>query len=199
MRMIRLGGHVLAPLFAMLALAACSALQLSEPYDPQIENGVNAYHKSFIVFAKGLQFAGRGDPEARYDSETSRAFYAASAAELSNTILRARAARPDGTCPAAQAAALGLDALVGTVTAAAGQQLPDVLVKSQDEINANARELTEGSCTVITLAVLMAVHDKFEGVHRAQGFVSGGFAFAQSRNIEAAAEIAITAEQSKKP
>ena len=74
-----------------------------------------------------------------------------------------------------------------------------MLAKSQDEIAANARELTEGSCTVITLTVLKAVRDKFEGVHRTQGFVSSDFAFAQSRNIEAAAEIAITAEQSKKP
>jgi hypothetical protein len=175
---------------ASALLAACSTLQLSEPYDARIEEGVNSYHRSFVIFAKGLEFAGRSEA-GRYDSPASQEFYASAAAELGNTILRARANNPDGTCPSAEAAALGLDGILSAV----GDAVPG----AQEDAAAEAPALTDGSCTVVTLMVLKAVHDRFEGVHKTQGFVSAGFTKAQGRNIEAAAEIAITAEQSKRP
>ena len=165
----------IAALALALFLSACSALHLNEPYDARIEDGVNAYQKSFAGFVKHLQFAGRSGG-GRYDNSDVRAFYESAAAELSNTILRARANNPGGTCPTARAAALGLE-----------------------ELESDAEQLTAGSCTVVTLLVLKQLHDDFEGVHRTQSFVSPAFAVRQSANIDRAAEIAISAEHSKQP
>ena len=174
-------------------LAACASLQLSEPYDARIEDGVNTYHKSFIVFTKGLQFAGHGE-DGRYDAPASRAFYATAAAELGNTILRAKANNPDGTCPSAEAAALGLGGLIDAV---APGGLPQGL--ADDDATAEVVTLADGSCTVVTLLVLKYLHDSFERIHRKQTFVSPNFVLAQGQNIDSAAETAITAEQSKRP
>jgi hypothetical protein len=71
----------------LIGLSGCTAFGASVPYPQSIDDELNAYQKSVTSFVTTMELDA-GTPQGSYDSEKAKAFYAESAATLSNLALR---------------------------------------------------------------------------------------------------------------
>jgi uncharacterized protein (DUF697 family) len=122
-----------ASLAAAVLLAAC-AVQLVEPYDEVIDDGLMSFNQDFLQFMAGIEENVPGEV-ASYASNTS--FYNAQQAAIATLVQRSKASDPGGTCSSSAitaGAVQGVNAIV----------LPDAAKTPQPP----------GSCTTILLTYI---------------------------------------------
>ncbi len=175
-RAVLKAGQRSAAALSLLVLTSC-AVQLTEPYNAQIEEGLNAYHKSVVTFVRKMELAAN-KAEGRYDRPEVRAFYAESDGVLTNLVVKAEADAPGGNCAGSRIAAKGaeififqttdqLSRVVARIDGVDAQQLSDSVAKLNDD----SSELRRGSCTVVVLNALRLNHQALESLHRDEVFL----------------------------
>jgi hypothetical protein len=119
-------------LASALVLAAC-AVQLVDPYDEVIDNGLMSFNQDFLQFMAGIE-ENVPSEDASYASNVS--FYNEQQAAIATLVQRAKASDPGGSCS-------GTAATLGAV------QRVDALVLPEQATTDHAAPT--GSCTTILL------------------------------------------------
>jgi hypothetical protein len=119
-------------LTSVMLLAAC-AVQLVDPYDEVIDNGLMSFNQDFLQFMARIE-ENVPSEDASYASNTS--FYNEQRAAIATLVQRAQASDPGGSCTAT-AATLGVE------------QRVDSIVLPEDA--KTAQPPPTGSCTTILL------------------------------------------------
>lgn len=202
--------NVLRPILSLVVaffLAACSALLVSEAYDPQIEAGLNSYHQSASAFIKKMENYGR-TAAGTADSDEGRQYYSEMTGLLSNLVVRAAANSPKGTCPVSAVTAIGLDGLLtGTIEAigetqggrGAAVEFAGEMKTALAEFNAGTSDLAGGSCLTVTLKVVKSNHELMEMAHREEVYMGSTLARLEQSIVSQGVRIALLAAQSSKP
>jgi hypothetical protein len=192
---------------AVLMLAACTPLTLSEEYNPQIEDGLNAYHTSFISFVARMEQSA-GTAAGAYDGEDARQFYSDSAGALANLVVRAKAQNPQGQCAASSPIASGVTATLAQAASffeanptekSSAAQLGETVKESLAELSEGTSGLANGSCTVVVLTALKLNHEIFQSIHQRLGHLRPPASTIGADLISQSVQMAIITEQSKKP
>jgi hypothetical protein len=119
-------------LASAVLLAAC-AVQLVDPYDEVIDNGLMSFNQDFLQFMAGIE-ENVPSEDASYASNTS--FYNQQQAAIATLVQRARASDPGGSC-------------TGTaVTQGAVQRVDSIVLPSDAKTE---QPPPAGSCTTILL------------------------------------------------
>ena len=187
----------LANRFAVLSfalfLSACAGVRLVPAYNPDIVDGVNAYHTEVLEFISTMETK-RTPITGTYKSKPVTTFYAAAAASLGNLVVQAEAAEPNGKCGTSRVASLGLAAVTDEASDLSAQ-LDDALGRETPTLSDT--ELTTGSCTVIVLKALLANHNSVRDMHQLEGKLVGTSARLLRDLMNDAVRITLTAEKSK--
>lgn len=150
---------VAAALAVFMFLAGCANIQLSEPYDPEIEKTLNSYHEGVVAFVKKMELSA-GTPEGAFGNPKVQDFYAAAEGQLSNLIVRAEAANPSTQCTPA-----GVAKAIPPYLRASNEQL------ASTDANPEEVSLADGNCTVVVLESLLADQRALEDAHRRHEFL----------------------------
>jgi hypothetical protein len=119
-------------LASALFLAAC-AVQLVDPYDEVIDNGLMSFNQDFLQFMAGIE-ENVPSEDASYASNTS--FYNQQQAAIATLVQRARASDPGGSCT-------GM-----AVTQGAVQRVDSIVLPGEPKTE---QPPATGSCTTILL------------------------------------------------
>lgn len=194
--MIDRAGRQLAGAFALLALVGCADIRLTEPYNAEIEQGVNDYHKGLATFVKSMELEA-GKPKGRYGSEEVRTYYSESEGLLANLVVKAEAEAPGGNCATSHLASKAVDSFVNKTAeqlAQIGSEAADVAA----EMKSDTSVLQEGSCTVVVLKTLRLNHEILESLHRENEYLVPPLSTIALRNMEDGIRIALINENAKK-
>lgn len=166
---------------AILAIASCTAVRVGEPYDAEIEAGLNSYYKAVVAFIKQAQL-NAGKPEGRYGSPESNAFYSSAQATLADLRLRAGIVGGSRTCPTIS--------LVETAIEAAGVELSETAATIDANAAPEPLDVT-GNCTTIVVRNVELAHANLEADHMELGRISPTVASLNQQAIEAAVRVAL--------
>jgi hypothetical protein len=176
MRLLRLA------LVAWLAagLAACTTSLFGAYYDAELEQGLVDYNRSAMAFIKSMEL-NAANPEGRFDSPAATAFYAASAATLSDLQLRADVAGGPSECRLAR--------LAGVITSVAERSIEEAeaLVGAEG----GAVEPIYGNCMSIVVRNVRIQHENLELDHRETGVLRGLAVDLNEHAIESAVRVAL--------
>ncbi len=164
---------------AVMWLAGCTAVQIGEPYDAEIESGLNAYYKSTVQFVKEAQL-NAGKAEGRYGSPQSNAFYASSQAALADLRLRAGIIGGNRSCPSIKLAGAAVDAAgvqIGKTAAAIGVD--------EEPIDMS------GNCTTVVIRNVEIAQSALEEDHKEAKWITPAIASLDLADIEAAVRVAL--------
>lgn len=190
---MRLRFALLLPVF----LAACSGLQLLPAYNPDIEKGLNSYHVKVLEFLSTMQANGTS-VSGKYKGMPVKEFYAASSATLENLVTQAEAAEPSAVCGSSRLASLGIRALSSQTADLASSLDAGIGTNLAAGNDTSEIDLSSGSCTVVTLKVLLANHQSMQKFHAVEGKLLPVSAGIIRDLIGDSVRIALTAENSKK-
>lgn len=194
--MIDRAGRRLVGVFALLALVGCADIRLTEPYNAEIEQGINNYHKGLATFVKSMELEA-GKPKGRYGSEEVRAYYAESEGLLANLVVKAEAEAPGGNCATSRLASKAVDSFLNKTAdqlAQVGGEASDVAA----ELRSDTSVLQEGSCTVVVLKTLRLNHEMLEEKHREKEYLVPPLSTIYLRTMEDGIRIALINENAKK-
>jgi hypothetical protein len=130
------------------------AFRFLESYDSAIETGISDYHKSTIDYLTRIT-QDTGAPENSYSSSASQTYYASSAAQLSDLVVRADTNAGPKCLPSQ------LDLLSGYVqkaVASASKGAPKSTLADVD--------LSAGTCTAVAVRVMQADHKRMQAMHQ---------------------------------
>ncbi len=199
--------HMLALFFALALAVGCTSLKLVEDYDPQIEQSLNDYHKSLISFVTRMERAA-GTEAGSYAGGDATEFYSTSAGELANLVVKATARNPQGRCAVSSPIAKGISGVLLQSSTffgsngnqpSATQELGDEVNQALEEFNNGTSDLAVGSCTVVILKALKLNHQIFESIHKRKTWLKPPVSTIATELISDTVQMAIIAEQSKKP
>ena len=180
--------------FLVLLLQGCTTVKLGEPYDSQIEDGLNSYEKSAVEFIKSSE-QNYNNSKGAYDSEVSKKYYASADATLANLQIRADILSTR-ECPVARVAQLA--ALLGTsgidADLAQAEKRAGVPVDQVGPTNVDA----SGNCVSIVIRGVRLAQANLEADHREKGKISPTVALLDREEIDAAVRVALTTVQAKK-
>jgi hypothetical protein len=191
--------------FAAVLLAACTTLLNAPVYDPEIEAGLNQYHRDTTAFIKKMESLG---PEGAYGNPESRDFYAQNAGLLANLVVRAEASGARGTCELSKATTSGLGALIsGTVESIESQEgdpgfvaeFKDDLKTSLTEFNRGTSDLSVGSCLTVALMIVKSDHEVLESIHKDEVRIGPDLSRLLRKSLNDGVSIALINVQSSKP
>lgn len=199
--------RALALALCLLVLTACASLGVTEDYDPQIEDGLNEYHKNFVAFVTRMEQAA-GTTAGSYEGEDARAFYSTSQGELANLVVRAEARNPQGQCFASSKVASGVTSALASATdyydsnpgqSPPTQALGSFVKDSFDALSEGGSELAAGSCTVVVLKALKLNHEILRSIHERRRYLTPPASDIAEQLISGTVTMAIITEQSKQP
>lgn len=153
----RLVQALIAPLAAVVLLAACGSVTLVAPYDAEIEKRLSTYNEDLVTFVANMSFK-YGTHAGTYSEN--EGFYAQQTGVLQTLILRAEAQDPGKGC-----------LMAGKATELLGARLPGIVSPQSTQATGS----TSG-CTVkmlqnikLQLDALRTVHQVKKVVRKAQG------------------------------
>ncbi|PSL20951.1 hypothetical protein [Shimia abyssi] len=185
--------RALAVLF-ILFLSACSGLRLVPAYNPDIVDGINAYHTEMLEFISTMETK-RTPISGSYKSEPVTTFYAASDAALGNLVVQAEALEPNDDCASSRVTNLGLGLVTAEVDAVR-TELDEAL--GRDTPALTDADLSTGSCTAIVLKALRANHNSMADLHRLEGKLVKPTSTLLRDLMNDSVRIALTAENAKR-
>jgi hypothetical protein len=136
-----------------LAVAGCG-FRFLETYDSTIESGISDYHKSTIDYLTRI-VQNPTAPENDYTSAASQKYYAASAAQLADLVVRADT-NSGPRCVPDQ-----LTYLTSYVQSATAHTSASVATYTKADVN-----LAAGTCTAVALRIVQADHKRMQSMHQ---------------------------------
>jgi hypothetical protein len=129
------GARTAALLGLALLFAAC-AVQLVDPYDEVIDNGLMSFNQDFLAFMAGIK---ENVPSEGASYASNATFYNAQQAAIGTLVQRARASDPEGSCTSTS---LTIDAV---------QRVDSIVLPDETK---TAQPPPSGSCTTILLTYI---------------------------------------------
>jgi hypothetical protein len=163
------------------------AFRFLESYDADIETGISDYQKSTIDYLTRIT-QNPAAPENSYTSTASQAYYASSAAQLSELVVRA-ATDPGPTCVPGQLSFL--ESYVQQAVAGAS-------AKSKTNSVADV-DLSSGTCTAVAIRVMQADHNRMEAMHKRDQKLGAANASLWISLVEDSTRMALTIVKATKP
>lgn len=182
-----------------VGLFGCSNIQLTDAYNPKIEDSLNAYHQSLVTFVKKMEM-NAGTSEGEYGNRDVLDFYASSDGVLANLVLRAQADNPKAACVPSKLIEPGLLSFVTKTNAEfKSTQNSGVGSASLDEVSQNdLSQLGQGSCTVVVLQGIRQLQNILQGIHKNETYLQPPASTIALDNMEDGIRIALTNETAKK-
>lgn len=181
--------RLIAGYVAVGLLAGCTVARIGEPYDAQLEAGLNSYYKSTVEFVKQAQLDS-ANSKGRYGSSESNTYYAAAAGMLADLKLRAEIVGGPRQCPTAR--------IIGAVESQVQQQLGEAASVIGDDAGAVEPLDTTGNCTTLVIRNVLMAHADLEADHKELRVITPAVGTINMLAIEAAVRVALQAVTSHK-
>lgn len=182
--------RILAAAAVTLILSGCTAITIGEPYDQAIDDGLNEFQKSSAEFIKSMEI-NAGTASGSFNSTEAKAYYAASAASLSNLELRAELLS-SRTCPTEKV----LKFLGSIGVEASDTTMGNAEVRIGGETDTQPFDVS-GNCIAIMVRGVQMAEDDLEGDHREANRLTPRVALLNSEAITAAVRVTLNALRSK--
>lgn len=177
---------------ASIFLAGCTLVRIGDPYNQEIDDQINAYHKQALEFIKTMeQLAGKKGGE--FDSDAARKFYAQADSNLQNIQIQANALS-DKECHISN---------IGNIIA---RILPSKIETKDPSKTINLKHDTSDieepikgkNCTSVLIYSIIVANRGLEKAHKSEKWISNEIGETNERNINKSVLMALRAIRSRK-